>query len=512
VTSSDGVDAVAAGLLERLALDADVGIAILDVDGRYLFVNKAMADATGRTLTGHHGRSIVEIAGPQAGSVLVELIGGVRRTGRAVNDVSVKLGERSWEGTLRPLNVDGLWAIGVIARDVTDRDAAVEELRRRAAQRSVVAALSQGALEINDLNLLFDETVRLLARDLDAELIKVLELLPSGAGLCVRADIGWSDPDSDTPLEIPADESSHVGYALSADAPAVLDDLETDERFKGSALLVERGVRSGVAVKIQGRLGIWGVLAVHTTRQRTFTQADVQLVTEIATLLAAAVERRRAEEELERVAVQRRLLVKEALEAAERERLRIADLLHEEVLQNLLFALQECKSAFATGSDPSLGRTIRGLEEAVTQLRAAVSELHPLSVPNRDLGATIRALADDQAERSGCPVTVEVSESADSRHDQLVTSAVRELLANVAKHAPGAHGSVRIGTSGADLHVEVADDGPGFDPAAVEHAVSKGHVGLASLFARVEASGGNAELMVVGGEAGARVRFTLPLP
>lgn len=507
MTSSAGLDAVAAGLLEQLALDADVGIAILDVDGRYLFVNRTMADATGRTLADHHGRSIVEVAGAQPAGVILELISGVRTTGRPVNDVSVELGGRSWEGTLLPLHVDGRRAIGVIARDVTDRDAAVEQLRRRAAQRSVVAALSQGALEVNDLSLLFAETVRLLADDLDAELIKILELLPGGEGLCVRADIGWSDPESDTALQIPADFDSHVGYALSVDEPAVLEDLGTDVRFKGSRLLVSRGVRSGVAVKIQGRLGIWGVLAVHTTRQRTFSAADVQLVAEIATVLAAAVERRGAEHEVERVAVQRRLLVKEALDAAERERLRIADTLHEQVLQNLLFALQECRSP-----DPSHSRTIRGLEEAVTQLRAAVSELHPLSLPNRDLQTSIRALVDDQAERTGCRITVEVSPSADSRHNRLVTSAVRELLTNIAKHAPGAHGSVHIGTTGSDLLVEVADDGPGFDAAAVEQAVSKGHVGLASLLARVEASGGNAELNAVRDEAGARVRFTLPLP
>ena len=497
-------------LLAQLADDADLAVAILDERAQYIYVNATLARIHDLSAAEHLGRPATDMLSPLASRRILELVGTVRETGDALRAASVLADGICWEVTCRPLPFGTGWATAVIAADVTERQKTLAQLGRRAEQRSLVAALSQRALEVNDLDDVFAETVKLLAGELDVELVKVLELSPGGDQFAARADVGWSREGDGGAITVTADAATQAGFTLTVDEPIVVDDLATDSRLVGSSLLLERGVRSGITVRIQGGLGTWGVLAVHTARLRRFTAEDAQLVVEIATVLAAAVERLIAEDELKRVALQRRLLVKEALEAAERERERIAEALHDGVLQSLLYARQECVSALAERPDPVLARMVTGLEDAAGQLRVAVAELHPLTVARSDLPTTIRTLAADHAIRTGAAMDVEVSAGVGSRHDALVTSAVRELLTNIARHAPDADGTLRIAKADGALLIEVSDDGPGLDHAAVDEAVSAGHVGLAALLARVEASGGHAELSE--GRPGATIRLTLPLP
>jgi hypothetical protein len=68
-----------------------------------------------------------------------------------------------------------------------------ERVRARTEQRAAIADLSQRALEHTDLDSLFRETVVLLAESLRVEYCKVLELLPDGEALLLRAGFGWRD-------------------------------------------------------------------------------------------------------------------------------------------------------------------------------------------------------------------------------------------------------------------------------------------------------------------------------
>ncbi len=204
--------------------------------------------------------------------------------------------------------------------------------------------------------------------------------------------------------------------------------------------------------------------------------------------------------ELDRLARQQRRIVKDSLEAAERERGRLADALHDDVLQRLLFAHQEWASAPA---DPAVRRAIETIEDVTQRLRAVVDELHPVTLASTTLRSAVEVLARDHAARGSFTVQVQVSDQAGSPHDLLVLAALRELLTNVARHAPGAEAGVLVTPVDRELVIEVADDGPGFDSSVIDD-----HVGLAALFARIEASGGRTELQT--SADGTRVRLTLP--
>lgn len=106
---------------------------------------------------------------------------------------------------------------------------------------------------------------------------------------------------------------------------------------------------------------------------------------------------------------------------------------------------------------------------------------------------------------------ITIDHAAVGTHDQLVVSLVRELLANVAKHSGATMANVELTQSGHVLILEVSDNGRGFTADQQLAALRAGHIGLASVRERVEASGGTFEVFSPTG-AGTRVRCTIPIP
>jgi len=77
--------------------------------------------------------------------------------------------------------------------DVTERKRAEQELAGRLRQQAIVAELGQYALATPDLQVIMEKAVNLLADSLDVEYTKVLELLPDGKALRLRAGVGWKE-------------------------------------------------------------------------------------------------------------------------------------------------------------------------------------------------------------------------------------------------------------------------------------------------------------------------------
>ncbi len=174
-------------------------------------------------------------------------------------------------------------------------DRGEEELRVRARQQHAVAKLGQRALAKTGLAALMDEAVRLVAGVLDLEYCKVLEPLPDGEGLLLRAGVGWKEGLVGR-ATVGAGLDSQAGYTLSSDGPVIVEDLRSETRFDGPPLLHEHRVVSGMSVIIGSSEQPFGVLGAHTKERRTFTEDDVNFLQAVANVLAVAIERERAEE------------------------------------------------------------------------------------------------------------------------------------------------------------------------------------------------------------------------
>ena len=181
--------------------------------------------------------------------------------------------------------------------DITERKQAEEEIQSRVHQQAALAELGRHALAGTDLSKLLDEAVATVAEVLRVEYCKVLELLPSGDALLLRAGVGWKEGLVGR-ATVSAGADSQAGYTLLSSEPVIVQDLRTETRFNGPPLLLDHGVVSGMSVIIMGREQHFGVMGMHTTQRRSFTWDDIHFLQSVANVIAEAIERKRVEEAL----------------------------------------------------------------------------------------------------------------------------------------------------------------------------------------------------------------------
>lgn len=172
-------------------------------------------------------------------------------------------------------------------------------LARREEQQAIIADLGRRALACEDLSDVFDDCVRIVAQTIDAELCEVLELLPGAGQFLLRSGVGWNEGLVGHAV-VGTGRESQAGYTLETDGPVVVDDFATETRFKAPSLLRDHRVMSGITCVIHGHGGPWGVLGAHSLRPRNFGGSETPFLNAVANVLAAAIERKRLEEDLRR--------------------------------------------------------------------------------------------------------------------------------------------------------------------------------------------------------------------
>ncbi len=184
---------------------------------------------------------------------------------------------------------------------VKEREQAEKTLLNRSFQQTVVGALGQFALVSNDFPALLNQAVMLVSQTLEVEYCAILELLPDKNSMLLRAGLGWQEGLVGK-ATVGAGTDTQAGFTLTAGEPVVVEDTSAEFRFKPSSFLTDHGVVGGVTLAISGHGRAFGVLGIHTTTPRKFTEDEVHFLLSVATVLAMAVERRRAETELQKLA------------------------------------------------------------------------------------------------------------------------------------------------------------------------------------------------------------------
>lgn len=215
-------------------------------------------------------------------------------------------------------------------------------------------------------------------------------------------------------------------------------------------------------------------------------------------------------------AEQLRQLAAEVTRAEERERRRIARLLHDD-LQQVLVAAQiklntVCKQMQDEKSTDSLAQVGELLDQAVGELCSLTAELSPPVLYDRGLIGGLEWLARRTEEKHHLPVKVEAEAAAEPPGEALrvfLFQIVRELLLNVVKHARA--GAARIELSRPDGHLElsVADNGVGCDLTELESRGSSRGFGLFSIRERLELLGGRLQITSTPGQ-GTRATIAIP--
>lgn len=210
-------------------------------------------------------------------------------------------------------------------------------------------------------------------------------------------------------------------------------------------------------------------------------------------------------------------LVTRSLRAWHEERRRLAQDLHDGVVQDLSavsYSLPTVTSALPDTPEGwaarhTIDRLIGLLQQDLHALRTMVLDLMPTDLHEIGLAAALVSLADRYTDDS-LDITVEVEQGLDLDEDVtgVVYRVVREGLRNVQKHARAGHARVTVSQDADTVVVLLTDDGRGLEPAEGDEGF-----GLRLLTAMVDDLGGSLDLFSrpAGGTA-MRVRIPARLP
>ncbi|MEJ1153980.1 sensor histidine kinase [Microbacterium marmarense] len=255
----------------------------------------------------------------------------------------------------------------------------------------------------------------------------------------------------------------------------------------------ETGAAMNVAARASGREVVEVTVAgesIAVIEYDSRMNGNAEHVRRAGQVLAVALDRTRLSAEL--LSSQRKLRESRTriVDAADHERLRIAQDLHDGLqVQLVLLALEAQQIAGIADSSPATkaaATTLRKrIDSAAADLRRLVHDVLPLTLTDRGLSDAVEDLVD----RMPIPTTFEVHPPDLHLSEPVSNTAyfvVAEALANTVKHADASSARVTLVQTAHALHIDVTDSGRG-------GAIVAGR-GLRGLADRVDALGGTIEL------------------
>jgi signal transduction histidine kinase len=304
-------------------------------------------------------------------------------------------------------------------------------------------------------------------------------------------------------------QGSTSGEVMKRGVPERVSDVRTRLRISPEQIGVT-DARAALLVPLVHRGESLGVLIAFDREADalTFTDDDEQLLKAFAASAATAVATAQS--------VQQQRL-KGALAAAEAERRRWAQELHDETLQ-ALGALRVLLASARRDDNPerlraAADQAIEEIEQEITNLNAIITELRPAALDELGLGPALDALFDRHRTVNDLDIRADLSAlagadnvaSLDADQQAAIYRLMQEALTNIAKHAHASVVNAKLELVEASIRAEVSDDGVGF---AVD-AARGGGFGLTGMRERVLMAGG--ELTIESSADGTSVVATLPL-
>lgn len=206
-------------------------------------------------------------------------------------------------------------------------------------------------------------------------------------------------------------------------------------------------------------------------------------------------------------------------ESAEKERLRLAQELHDGPIQDLHGAIYQLQSKNHEKFDQPLNAHLHEvritLQSVINDLRSMCRELRPPTLIPFGLARAIVSHAGIfQEENPDLTVHLELMEDGQQLSEGVRLALFRiyqQALNNVAKHAQANTLWVRFTLDAEQAILEVQDDGRGFQlPERWIEMAREGHLGLVGAFERADAVGGKLEVISAPGE-GTLLRVVIPL-
>lgn len=538
----------------RLLFDSiDEGFCIVEVlldaqgtptDYRFLEVNPAFERHTGlRDVTGKCMRDIE----PRHEEHWFKIYGRIALTGQPERFTRQArfLGDRWLDVYAFRVGRPEQRRVAILLSDISQKKRAEEALRdseRRLARNleamTRLQALSTRLVPVGDLDTLLREILAAAAELTGTHQGNIQFVDPSTGQLYIVVHQGLSQRFCDHFARDGC--TAGCGAALRSRHRVIVEDVRQEPLLQNSpdlAVFEADGIRAIVSTPLITRDGrTLGMLSNHYARPHRPDPDELHVIDLLARMAADLIERAQTEavlresaaqlrhlnETLEQRVIERtaqlRTLTAELASAEERERRRLADILHDDLQQTLAAAVYHLDMTrdLVPNAAPLLHEPMAMLREAIQTARSLSVELAPNLLRDTRLTAVLEGLARRMEEQHGLRVVV-VAEPEDTPPlpqdiTLLLYRGVSELLFNVAKHAGVSEATIQIDRPAPSrVAVTVSDGGQGFDPEQLDHCDPvRGGLGLLSIAERVTYIGGSLDIDTAPGR-GTRVTLSVPV-
>ncbi len=516
----------------RMLFETAPDAIVVHRDGRFLCANSAALALTGaRSFERLARHTVLDFFRPQDHERATErtrmAMTGHRLPPREAMLLRLDGREIAVEFHTAPVDFQGARAIQTIIRDITERKQAEEVLRQalhetqqRCAEISALMTSTRAVLECRDrvsaIHVVFNACRELLGAAAgyvavltpDGQNDEVVFLEPDGSSCTV-------DPSLPMPVRGFRAEVYLAGRVMYHNH---FVDSSWAEMLPAGHVRLENVLFAPMIVDGQ-TIGLLGL----GNKPDGFTDHDATLAATFGELVAIALRNSRTLEslrelnatlenkvsertaELEKHAEQLQKLTLELTQAEDRERKRIAAILHEDVQQHIVGAKFHlsllCSRLTRDPPQQALAFKIdEMLKGAIEKSRGLSHELSPAVLHMNDLAEILRWLARHMQAKHGLMVRVQIRGEIASPSEAMAMflfRAVQEMLFNVIKHAGIHEAEIRTRQQGRYLCLSVLDKGCGFNPQELKETPG---LGLFSIRERVELLGGRMKIKSAEGE------------
>lgn len=449
---------------EGIALICDEG----EDEGNLLFVNEAFARMTGYATTELIGSNAARVLHPDSVATARRAWRSVKSTQQPANPVELSLVNRHGEKliletTSTLTRYQGRRALAWFMRDITQRKAQENELRRRNRELSALNAVASAVSEMRSPPQMLERALEQVLQALDLTVGWVVTIEENGNAHVAT----WRG--FDTP---PASGFPHcLCSAVASDHHPIIvtgDDTRCTAR---QALMHKGRPLCHATVAIQARSRVLGLLSVAAETPHVFTEPEIALLAAVGQQIGVALENAHLWETLRQREQRRSELLAQVIRAQEEERRRIARELHDGIGQSINALVFGLNASAAVAHDPNqaarlLARLTMSASDIVKELQDVIYDLRPSLLDDLGLVMALRWCAQERLSAQGVDVVLDTPEDALRLPEEVETALFRisqESIANICRHAHATQAWIGLKVGTDEVCMTIRDNGVGFD-------------------------------------------------
>jgi signal transduction histidine kinase len=354
--------------------------------------------------------------------------------------------------------------------------------QRRVEQFRAISEVGRHIASILELDELLNQLAKSIQRTFNYYLVEIG--LVEGEELVFRTRAGREGETQAKPFRIKVGKEGITGWVAATGKSYLAPDVNQEPKY---VRITHHETRSELAVPIQFKGAVMGVLNIQSDSLNAFDESDVELMELLANQAGVAIQNARLYQQARQVAVWE-------------ERQRMARELHDSVTQSLYgisLYTQAALGQLAMGNKDQavnqLGEIGETAQEALAEMRLLIFELRPQVLEQEGLMMALHTRLSSVEQRAGLKTSIKdtLSGRLPLAIEESLYRIALEALNNVIKHANAKSVQIVLNQEAGRLVMEIMDDGIGFDTTKTRRA---GCIGLTVIQERADAIGGRLEV------------------